>query len=89
MEMREQVVTNLSQVVLALAAYRNDHGKYPVKLANLAPRYLGQLPKDLFVGKDFQYVIKVKGYLLYSVGWDRKDNGGRDDGKDIVIRITN
>ncbi|HEX5271371.1 MAG TPA: hypothetical protein VFW33_12820, partial [Gemmataceae bacterium] len=45
-----QVGRNLC-VAFALAAYRADHGRYPAKLDELAPKYLAAVPDDLFSGK--------------------------------------
>jgi hypothetical protein len=61
----------------ALAAYHGDHGCYPAKLAELVPRYVADIPKDVFSGDDLIYKREGDGYLLYSVG----PNGVDDDGK--------
>jgi hypothetical protein len=87
----EQIQLNL-QVALALAAYRADHGRYPVTLAELAPKYLPSVPNDIFSGKPLIYRPDKDGYLLYSVGGNGKDDGGRwtdDDppGDDPRIRM--
>ncbi len=64
-------------VMLALHAYQLEHGHYPALLAALAPSYLKSLPNDPFaVQGTFQYHVKGKNYLLYSVGPDGKDDGG-------------
>ena len=72
----EQLHRNL-QVAFALAAYRRDHGNYPTKLDDLAPKYLAAVPDDLFSGQALIYRPSEKGYLLYSVGVNGKDEGGR------------
>jgi tetratricopeptide (TPR) repeat protein len=87
----EQTQRNL-HLAFALAAYRHDHGKYPNELADLMPKYLPQIPEDLFSGKGLIYRPAENGYLLYSVGPNGKDDGGRarDDeppGDDLSIRI--
>lgn len=79
-------------VAFALAAYRADHNKYPDKLDDLAPAYLKAVPGDLFSGKPLVYRPDAKGYLLYSVGVNGQDDGGRwrdDDppGDDLRIRM--
>jgi hypothetical protein len=69
----------ITEVVFALAAYRADQGKYPDKLADLTPQYVKALPKDLFGEADLIYRLQDDGgYLLYSVGPNGLDNGGRD-----------
>ncbi len=76
----EQNQTNLSFLSLSLAlhAYKKDHGDYPGALEALVPAYLSKLPDDPFALKGgFQYKQKVDKYLLYSVGPDGKDDGGK------------
>jgi hypothetical protein len=87
----EQAQRNL-QVAFALEAYRKEHGAYPKELAELAPKYLPQVPDDLFSGKPLIYRRAQDGYLLYSVGPNGKDDEGRgrDDmppGDDLSIRM--
>lgn len=87
----EQLHSNLL-VAFALAAYRSDKGSYPAKLEDLAPKYLAKIPIDLFSGKALIYCPSGKGYLLYSVGVNGKDENGQtygDDpaGDDIVVRM--
>jgi len=72
----EQLESNL-HVAIALAGYHADHGRYPAKLADLAPRYLPRIPGDLFSGKELTYKPSEKGYLFYSIGPNGKDDGGR------------
>ncbi|MBX9628820.1 MAG: hypothetical protein K2X82_33810 [Gemmataceae bacterium] len=71
-----QIERNL-QVAAALAAYRAEHGKYPAKLADLAPGVLKTVPDDLFSGKPLVYKPADKGYVLYSVGVNGRDEEGR------------
>ena len=80
------------QVAFALAAYRADSGHFPTNLADLAPKYLTTIPCDLFSGKPLIYRPTADGYLLYSVGLNGADDGGRfhDDnppGDDIGVRM--
>jgi hypothetical protein len=81
-------------VALALAAYRVDNGRYPEKLAALAPKYLKEAPGDLFSGKSLKYLRDKRGYLLYSVGENEKDDGGKtygdvpDVSDDLRIAVT-
>jgi hypothetical protein len=87
----EQEQRNL-RVAFALAAFRGDNGRYPAKLDELAARYLAAVPNDLFSGKALVYRPTEKGYLLYSVGVNGKDDGGRsaeDDppGDDLSVRM--
>jgi hypothetical protein len=87
----EQAQRNL-HIAFALAAFRHDNGAYPKQLNELAPKYLPQIPNDLFSEKPLIYRPHEKGYLLYSVGANGIDEGGRwfnDDppGDDPRIRL--
>ena len=77
----EQTQRNL-QVAFALACYRRDHGRYPDKLDALAPAYLKDVPQDIFSGAALIYRPKEKGYLLYSIGVNGRDDEGRGYGDD-------
>ena len=97
-EDRVAVLQDLVPVVFALAAYRADHGEYPKDLAALAPKYLPAVPQDLFSGGPIRYKREDGGYVVYSVGQNGKDDGGRasweesdseqnPDHDDIAIRV--
>lgn len=84
------VERHLTQVALGLAVYKAEKGSYPDRLADLSPGYLKKVPKDFFSGgKDFIYKPADGGYVLYSVGENGQDDGGKDKaqgGDDIVVR---
>jgi hypothetical protein len=63
---------------LAIRGYSLDRGRYPVKLADLVPDFLPEVPKDPFSGGPFAYRPTPKGYLLYSVGVNGVDDGGKN-----------
>jgi hypothetical protein len=49
----------------------------------LTPQWIAQLPQDVFTGKPYAYRRLDGGnYILYSVGWNEKDDGGTP-GKDL------
>jgi len=66
----------LGQVAIALRLYRHEHGRYPETLEELVPKYLPSLPVDPFDGKPLRYKRLVKGFKVWSVGMDMKDDGG-------------
>ncbi|MGA2032993.1 MAG: alpha/beta hydrolase [Thermoguttaceae bacterium] len=95
-EDRATMQFDLTRLAFALAAYHADCGAYPAKLAELAPKYVAEVPKDIFSDSELHYRPQGAGYLLYSVGPNGKDDGGRgvDDRKeggegwdDIVVRV--
>ncbi len=79
------------EVSLALAAYHADHALYPENLAELKPKYLAQLPVDIFSGQAPVYRRQDAGYVLYSVGKNTRDDNGRmygeePAGDDLAVR---
>ena len=61
----------------ALERYWLAHKSYPETLAALVPEFVEQLPVDVINGHSFLYSLKGKdAFLLYSVGWNEKDDGG-------------
>ena len=65
-------------VALALQAYQVEHGAYPATLAALVPAYLPAIPADPFArAGSLKYILGREQYVLYSVGPDGKDDGGR------------
>jgi hypothetical protein len=83
-EIRTQTSVLLSRLAFALAGYRSDHDKYPATLAELKPKYISEIPKDLFTDKDLIYRPQDgdKGYVLYSLGPNGRDDGGRNANDD-------
>jgi len=63
-------------MLLALQAYKARHGAYPASVEELKTKLGWKLPKDPFSEKDFVYRRRDKGFILYSVGPDMKDDGG-------------
>lgn len=75
---RSTMRNELTKLAFALALYRAGHGEYPVKLAEIVPQYVAELPKDVFNNDaDLHYTRKDGSYLLYSVGINGRDDGGR------------
>jgi len=62
---------------LRLQAWRAEHGHCPDTLDALQTDAIGGLPRDPFGDGPFKYRRDGDGYVLYSVGPDRHDDGGR------------
>ena len=63
---------------LALERYRSKHGAYPATLAELTPEWLKTPLPDFMDGQPLRYRLDTDGhFLLYSVGLDGVDNGGK------------
>jgi hypothetical protein len=67
----------------ALELYYARHGAYPTTLEDLVPGELNQLPPDPFTGEPLRYERHDDSYKLYSLGWDREDDGGVPDGNTV------
>jgi hypothetical protein len=83
----------LGSTALALEQFRAAHdNQYPDALTELTPDSLTSTPVDPFDGQLLRYRKKGGGYLLYSIGPDRKDDSGeRMNGKDgdiVFVVVT-
>lgn len=75
----QQAQIGLAQTTLALKAYKNRHGTYPVSLKELKAYPGWKLPKDPFSGKSFGYKRIGQGFRVWSWGEDLVNDGGRLD----------
>ena len=63
---------------IALHAFKLEHGSYPQNLADVKPNCLKTIPADPFGnGEPLRYKKQDLSYLLWSIGPDTKDDGGR------------
>ncbi len=67
-----------AQTALAVERYRIATSRLPADLADLVPAYLDGVPEDPFDGRPLRYKTLHAGYLLYSIGRDETDNGGKE-----------
>jgi hypothetical protein len=74
---RSRLDAEAARVVIALERFRLANGRWPDELGQLVPQYLGSLPRDLFTGESLRYAPGASGPVLYSLGVDRDDDGGR------------
>ena len=73
-----QAYLHLARVALALERYRLKHSSYPESLAALSPSFLAVVPPDPMIQQPFHYRRTDDGqFLLYSVGWNLQDDGGK------------
>jgi hypothetical protein len=92
-ERRRQALVRCMAVTLAVERYR-QHGDWPKSLAQLTPELLKEVPLDPFDGRPLRYRRLADGVVIWSVGLDGKDNGGRlyngaldFEGKDLGFRL--
>lgn len=75
-EARIDAYLGAAELGLANRIYRAKHGKFVDSLSQLTPEILPSLPLDPFTGKDYIYRKKDKGFIIYSVADNLKDDGG-------------
>jgi hypothetical protein len=77
METRNQARLRLLICGLALRSYCGEHARPPERLADLVPVYLPEPPQDPYTGEPLLYRREGAKYVLYSVGPDGQDDGGK------------
>lgn len=71
-----------AQTVVALERWRRAHpGQWPDRLADLVPAYLKVVPLDPFTGEPVRFRRLPQGYVVYCVGMDLTDDGGKEGGR--------
>jgi len=75
---QNQADVHLARVACALERHYLAEGEYPKQLEDLAPRFLDPVPVDPVNGLSLHYrPIEGGRFVLYSVGSDLDDDGGR------------
>jgi hypothetical protein len=86
----------MARTALAIERWRLSHGKQlPESLTDVVPEMILTVPMDPFDNGPLRYQKLAHGYLIYSIGPDFKDDGGKekpastDDftGYDITFRV--
>ncbi len=62
---------------ICLELFKREHGRWPHSLDELIPQYTADLLLDWATGKPLGYKLTVDGPLVYTVGANGKDDGGR------------
>ena len=74
---RTQANLDLASIACAIERFRIANDRYPNQLQALVPQYAEKLPSDVVNGEPLKYRLSADdGYVLYSVGWNQKDDGG-------------
>jgi hypothetical protein len=72
-----QTAVDTATLACALERYRLANGQFPNSLEQLTPTFIPGLPHDIINGQPLSYRLLPGGhYVLYSVGWNGKDDGG-------------
>ena|ERR1017187_7880894 len=92
-EARLQAHLRAVSVALSVERYRVTKNVLPDSLGDLVPEFLTAVPIDPFDGQPLRYKKLAKGYVVYSVGEDGKDDGGAEPkhgyvpGTDITFTV--
>ncbi|MCC6489919.1 MAG: hypothetical protein IT364_20690 [Candidatus Hydrogenedentes bacterium] len=70
------VVARIGLLIVAIERYRSDCEELPRNLQRLVPDYIPEVPLDPYDGQPMRYVAQDQDYMLYSVYFDRVDDGG-------------
>jgi hypothetical protein len=75
---RETAQSELAtRAVIGLLSYRADNQTMPARLSEIAPKYICEVPADIYSGLFLKYVRGDDGQVtLYSVGKNLRDDGG-------------
>jgi len=83
---RNQTLANHALIACALERYRLAHSRYPDRLEQLVPSFATRIPRDVIHGEPLRYRLEENGrFLLYSVGWNGKDDGGTPEPSEAYL----
>jgi hypothetical protein len=66
-----------ARVGLSCKIFKQQQGRFPENIAALVPGILTEEPLDPFTGKPFIYRLQDGGFIVYGLGSNEKDDGGR------------
>ena len=90
-EMRQKRIiahVRLLTAELAVRCYQSEQGRVPTGLEQLVPKYLQRVPSDPFNGSPMIYRHQGTNWLLYSVGEDGVDDGGKPVSRSASGTVT-
>jgi hypothetical protein len=89
---KTQALFDLHRIAIALERYQREHQTYPETLDVLVPKFLDEIPLDIFTSRDtITYQRTETSFLLYSYGQNEKDDNGNPKdtigNSDIVVQF--
>lgn len=75
---QQRALLACAELALTIDLFRLKSGDLPTELGELVPTYFESVPKDPFDGQPMRYRKLEHGYMLYSIGRDGTDDGGRE-----------
>ncbi|MHC4211869.1 MAG: hypothetical protein ACYSWP_00715 [Planctomycetota bacterium] len=82
LDFRIIALLDAARVAIVVEQYRLANGKLPDILDDLVPNFIESVPIDPFDGKPLKYKILDPGFVIYSIGEDLGDDGGKERGPD-------
>jgi len=77
-DLRAIAYLRTARTALAVQRYRLAVGRLPDALTDLVPAYLDAVPTDPFDGNELRYKKLETGFVVYSIGEDLSDDGGKE-----------
>ncbi|MBI9017987.1 MAG: hypothetical protein JEZ07_12080 [Phycisphaerae bacterium] len=83
---RYETILSLGKMTVTIEKYKLKYNKLPTESENLVGEFIEKIPVDQYDGKKLKYIqlSEGKGYIIYSVGDNQRDDGGKR-GYDILI----
>ena len=81
---RDVAYMRTAQVALGVERFRLATGTLPETTSQLVPVHLSSLLEDPFDGEPLRYRLTTNGYIVYSIGQNRKDEGGKKAARSIL-----
>lgn len=78
-EVRAELSDRLMHLAISIELYKRNIGQYPEALADLQPEYISEIPQDWFSTGPVSYRRTESGFVVYSIGQNRIDDGGLDN----------
>ncbi len=76
-EIDQAALLNCAITAVAMERFRLANQRWPEKLQELTPKYLGTIPLDPFDGLPLRMVGKDSARIIYSIGPNSTDEGGK------------
>jgi len=80
---RSNVRRQLGELLLAVEQFRQRTGRYPESLSQLAAAEPELTVIDPFAAAPLTYEVRDNGFTIYSIGVNRKDDGGKTYGEEL------
>jgi hypothetical protein len=89
-QVRMQAKLRVARTAFALLRHKAAFGSYPDTLAGLDAQFLDEALPDPYTGQPLVYHPEGGGFVLYSLGENRQDDGGQESKDlDLVWRRAN